>query len=306
MRAGRPATTDRAGRARGLVAINVTGLIFGSAALFGKLPVSPLWIIGVRTVVATLTLLVWGYFARELRPIPRAHWGTIAASSGVQAVSWVLFYSTVQLGSVAIATLTFATFPLFALLIDAWHLRRRPRLIELGATGAIIAAVYLVVGSSPTAGGRWGVVAGLGAAMLYALYWHLGRSLRPALSETLISISQCALVAMAVAPLLLFVGRAPTRLSEWGWLVWFGAVNTALAGQLYFYALRHLSAGSCSAFVAMEPVYAISFAALIFNDPISPRTAVGGAVILGASYLLSRVESDPAISPSGAPDGHEI
>jgi drug/metabolite transporter (DMT)-like permease len=88
--------------------------------------------------------------------------------------------------------------------------------------------------------------------------------------------------------------------------VWFGAVNTALASQLYLYSLRHLSASSCGAFVAMEPIYAISFAAILFHEPISMRTAVGGVVILGASYLLSRIESDPAISPGGAPDGHEI
>ena len=115
-----------------------------------------------------------------------------------------------------------------------------------------------------------------------------------------------ALIALTILPFLPFVSRPPAHLAEWGWLVWFGAINTALASQLYLYALRHLSASSCGAFVAMEPVYAITFAALLFHDPISPRTLVSGVVILAASYLLSRVEADPAISPNGAPDGHEI
>ena len=306
MTARRPAVVDPAGRVRGLVAINVTGVIFGSAALFGKLPIAPLWIIGVRCAVAAATLLVWGFYARDLRRVPRTYWSVIAASAMVQCISWVLFYSTVQLGSVAIATLTFSTFPLFAMLIDSWHLRRRPKPIELVATSAVFAAVYFVVAATGTPAGQWGVVAGLGSAMLYAVYWHLGRSLRPALSETVISISQCALIALFVIPLLPFVARSPTHLSEWAWLVWFGAVNTALATQLYFYALRHLSAGSCGAFVAMEPIYAITFAALIFHDPLSPRLAVSGTVILAASYLLSRLESDTSVSPSAAPDGHEI
>ena len=296
----------RSARFRGLVAINITGVIFGTAALFGKLPVSPLWIIGVRTVVATLTMLLWGYLTRELRAIPRRHWPAIAASAVVMSVSWVLFYSTVQSGGVAVATLTFATFPLFALIIDSWHLRRRPRPIELIAAGAIFGAVYLVVDPSPSSSAHWGVVAGIGSAMLYALYWHLSRSLRPALSETMVTISQSALIAISVLPLLPFASRPPTHLMEWGALVWFGAVNTALASQLYFYALRHLSASSCGAFVAIEPVYAITFAAVIFHEPLSSRTFVSGAVILAASYLLSIVESNPAIRPDGAPDGHEI
>ncbi len=294
------------GRMRGLVAINVTGVIFGTAALFGKLPVSPLWIIGVRTLVATLTMVVWGSLTRELAAIPRRHWPAIAGSAVVMSLSWVLFYSTVQYGGVAVATLTFSTFPLFALLVDSWHMKRRPRLVEILATGAIFAAVYLVVDPSRSSGTYWWVLAGLGSAMLYALYWHLGRSLRPALSETMVTISQSALIALTMLPLLPFVSRPPIHLAEWGWLVWFGAINTALASQLYLYALRHLSASSCGAFVAMEPVYAITFAALIFREPISSRTLVSGVVILSASYLLSRVEADPAISPNGAPDGHEI
>ena len=122
----------------------------------------------------------------------------------------------------------------------------------------------------------------------------------------MISLSQSATIAALVLPFLPFASRPPTHLAEIGWLVWFGAVNTALVSQLYLYALRDLSASSCGAFVAMEPIYAITFAALIFHDPLSPRVAVGGAIILGASYLLSRLESNPASSPSGAPDGHEI
>ncbi len=298
--------TAAATRTRGLVAINITAVIFGTAALFGKLPVSPFWIIGVRSLVATLTMLAWGGWRGELKPIARQHWGGVVASALAMSASWVLFYSTVQFGSVAIATLTFSTFPLFALLIDSWHRRRRPRLVELAATGAIVAAVYLVVDVSPASAGQWGVVAGLGSAALYALFWHFGRALRPALSETMVTISQSALIALAVLPFLPFVSRPPTQLAQWGWLLWFGAINTALASQFYLYALRHLSASSCGAFVAMEPVYAISFAALIFHEPISPRLAVSGAVILAASYVLLRVEADPAIGSRPAPDGHEI
>jgi drug/metabolite transporter (DMT)-like permease len=300
------AMPERVGRIRGLVAINITGVIFGTAALFGKLAVSPFWIIGVRSAVATLTMLVWGHLSRELKPVPRAQWGGVATSAAVMIVSWYLFYSTVQQGSVAIATLTFATFPLFALMFESWHRRRRPRALELAATAAILAAVYFVVGGDSTGASPWSVGAGLGSAALYALFWHVGRSLRPALSETMVTISQTALITVFAAPFLPWVDRPPVHLGDWGWLVWFGAVNTALASQLYLYSLRHLSASSCGAFVAMEPIYAISFAAILFHEPISTRTAVGGVVILGASYLLSRIESDPAISPDGVPDGHEI
>ena len=65
-----------------------------------------------------------------------------------------------------------------------------------------------------------------------------------------------------------------------------GVVATALMHQLYFFALKHLPAAVCGGFVALEPVYAILFAALLFSDGIAPVTGLSGTLIVGASILL--------------------
>jgi drug/metabolite transporter (DMT)-like permease len=66
-------------------------------------------------------------------------------------------------------------------------------------------------------------------------------------------------------------------------------VNTAVMLQLYLYALQRISASTCSGFVALEPVYAILLAALIFHEPVT----LWIVLIVGASLTLLRLEGIP-------------
>ncbi len=275
-------------RARAIVAINVAALIFGSAALFGKLNVSPAWIVAVRAFFAALSLGPWVIGGKGLVPVPRDIRLALAASGVLLAVHWLLFYATVQIGSVAMATLTFASFPLFTLLIESQRHRRVPDAVELGAVSAILIAVLLLVVPGSRLGTPVALLAGLASAFAYALYWRCGGRLGVALSPTAVSFFQSAVIVIGLLPALPFAGPHPASIAAWLWLLWFGIVNTALALQLYLFALKHLKATTCSGFVAMEPVYAIGLAALLFGDPIPPRVILSGALIISACLVLLR------------------
>jgi len=53
------------------------------------------------------------------------------------------------------------------------------------------------------------------------------------------------------------------------------------------------SANTCSGFVALEPVYGIVFAALLFNEPVTSWIVVSIILIIGASLILLRIEKQP-------------
>ena len=72
-----------------------------------------------------------------------------------------------------------------------------------------------------------------------------------------------------------------------------GVVNTAVMLLLYLYALKRISASACSGFVALEPVYAIVFAALLFGEAVTPWIIASVILILGASLTLMRFERQP-------------
>jgi drug/metabolite transporter (DMT)-like permease len=280
-------------RAQGLIAINVTALLAGTAALFGKLALSPFSIVGFRGLFAALALLIWAYAgpARRLGSVTGESWPPLVSSGVVLAAHWLSFFAVVQLGGVAVATLTFASFPLFTVCFEAWRQRRAPVPVELIAAATIILAVWLLV--APASGNTrpLAVLIGIGSAAAYAGFWHLSGALSARLPVVTICFYQSVVVALVTLPAVAIMGAGPRALTQWVLLGWLGVANTALAPLLYLYSLRRLSASTCSGFIALEPVYAIALAALLFHEPVSGWTALSGLLIVSASCVLLRFET---------------
>ena len=273
-------------RTKGLIAINVAAIIFGSAALYGKLNVSPMWIVSMRGIFAAITLYGIGIVRKQIIN-PRANLKTLAVTGIILALHWLTFFWSVQLSGVAIATLTFAAFPLFTLVIEALKNKRHLKIIEVTACIIIIIAVALLVKfNSVSTGVFTGTISGLASAVLFAFFGVISKNLTSRLPTLTVSFVQNFIVCLVLLPFLPFTESAPDEVVEWIFLVLLGIVTTGLMHQLYFYALKRLTASTCSGFVALEPVYAILFAALIFSEPLTARVAISGILILAASFLL--------------------
>jgi len=279
-------------KTEGLIAVNLSAVIFGSAALFGKLPISPCWIVAMRALFAAIALAILGSTRSTLRALPRAQLPSILSTGVLLAIHWVTFFLSVQLGGIAIATLTFAAFPLFTVLIECGRARRRMHIAEALAGGAIIVAAAALVDWRSTVASHQtsGVVAGLVCAVAFAAFGVASKRLTIDLSPLLMSMYQNIVVSAVLLPLLPFFRPVPHTGMMWIWLVLLGVVTTALMHQLYFYALQRLSASTCSGFIALEPVYAILFAAFLFHDSVTVRVLVAAALIIAASIALHRQE----------------
>lgn len=275
----------------GLLAINVAAVIFGTAALFGKLAVSPFWIVAARAAFAAAALAALGVARNRLGPWPPpAARGALLSSGVVLAVHWLTFFASVQLAGVAIATLTFATFPLFTVVLEAARAGRRPTVLELGAAAAIVGAVAILVEVDSHGPKLSGAMAGLASAITFAFFGVVSKRLTSVMTPLVVSLLQNVTVVACLAPALLIAAPAPATTRDWFWLAVLGVVTTALMHQLYLFALTRLSATTCSGFVALEPVYAVAFAALLFGEPLTVRVVLSGALILGASLTLLKVE----------------
>jgi drug/metabolite transporter (DMT)-like permease len=296
MRARRMDRAPKSERAKGLIAINIAAIIFGSAALYGKLAVSPWWIVGMRSLFAAAVLFLLAVWRKQLSWPTSSQLKIIFITGLILAVHWVTFFFSVQWAGIAIATLTFAVFPLFTVLIETMLKKRWPHAIELTAGVAIIVAVKLLVkidleGSSESLGALMGLI----SALTFAIFGHASKGLAGALSPLSISLYQNLVVAMASVPLLPFLSRSPQQASDWFWLILLGVMNTALMHQLYFYSLQRLSAVICSSFVALEPVYAVVFAAVFFHEAITFWVVLSGMLIIGASWLLLRLDQQRVV-----------
>jgi drug/metabolite transporter (DMT)-like permease len=273
---------------KGLAAINIAAVIFGSAALYGKLNVSPVWIVCLRAFFAAATLSIFAVARKELVSIVNSR-KFVFGTGVILALHWLTFFFSVQLAGIAIATLTFAAFPLFTLIIETARVKRKPKPLEIAACLMIIFAVSLLIkADSVSQNYLIGTLLGISSAVLFAFFGVMSKKLTSVLPTLTVSFYQNVTVFIVLLAFLPFSSPFANDLREWTFLAVLGILTTAIMHQLYFYALKRLSASTCSGFIALEPVYAILFAGLFFGEPVTVVVVISGLLILIASFLMTK------------------
>jgi drug/metabolite transporter (DMT)-like permease len=93
---------------------------------------------------------------------------------------------------------------------------------------------------------------------------------------------------------------ATLRPLDWLWLFMLGVFCTALSHSLLVSSLSKLKARTAGIVIALEPVYAILFAALLFAQYPSLRALAGGALIIGAIIWSGTRRADAPATASPA------
>jgi drug/metabolite transporter (DMT)-like permease len=270
------------------VALHVAVALFGLTGLFGKwVTLSPLAIVLGRTLVAAIAL---GAFALIRRvPLPRIETAFLQ-NGGILALHWVTFFLAVQTASVATGLLGYATFPLFALLIERrFRLRTvAPRewlTIALVVAGFAVLVPRLSWSDDTVQGLAFGALSGLTFAWLAVR----NRALLPRHDAVALAFWQNAWAAtwlvVATVPIAGTL-RAPT-FEEIGALITLGALCTALAHTLFIACLRHVPVHTASVVAALEPVYGIAFAVALLGEVPGPREVAGAILLVLAAIVAS-------------------
>ena len=161
---------------RNLLQIHVAVLLFGFAGLFGKfLTLAPVVIVFGRVVFASLALLLAALlWRRTFGSLSRRGLFAFAALGILLAVHWTTFFQSVQTSSVALALITFSTFPVFVTFLEPLFFREKLHTIEVVLAVVALAGIVLLVpnfdpGDRATQGVLWGVASGLTFAILSLL-----------------------------------------------------------------------------------------------------------------------------------------
>lgn len=125
------------------------------------------------------------------------------------------------------------------------------------------------------------------SAMLYALHIvGLGRWSTPsnALGLSVVQLAVIAVVCTAAAA----PGGIGTPHTTSGWLslLYMAIIAGALALVGQTWAQAHLSPTRAAVIMTMEPVWAAFFAVLFGGEPVTARLLVGGALVVGAMYIV--------------------
>ena len=212
-----------------------------------------------------------------------------------------------------IAAVLVATVPIWLAVLDALLTRRRPSGLVLGglAAGIVGVAVLLVPvegldGLDPLGVGLV-VVAALSWAggSIYARHASLPRSGLLGTGMEMLAGGACLLVGGA---LIGEVGRtdlgafSTSSLLAWAYLVVFGSI---VAFTAYTWLLHRVPVSIVGTYAYVNPIVAVALGALILSEPITLRTAVAAAIIIGAVVAMvsgrPRETEEPGPGPEVAP-----
>lgn len=272
-------------RQRALFSIHVAAVLFGLTGIFGELIQADAALITAGragfAVIALLAFMRWqGSAARA--DIDRRSAVVLGVAGLMLAIHWVTFFIAVKISGVAIATLGFATFPAFITLCEWGVLRERVSRAEwvillLVSLGLVLVTPSFDFRDQATVGLVWAVISGLS----FALFTLINRKAAAHLSAYQVACWENLVVVVLTLPFSLG-GIAAVSPLDWFWLALLGVFCTALSHYLLVSSLMTLKARSAGIVIALEPVYAIFFAAVLFAQYPSPRALLGGAIMIAA------------------------
>lgn len=276
-------------RSRSLLEIHLAVFLFGFPGLFGKwLALSPSVIVFGRVFFAALALFaVLGFGRRSLRIVPRRDMVLLAICGLALAVHWTMFFKAIQVSSVAVGLLAYASFPVFTVFLEPLLTRERWDPASLGYALLCILGLYLIVPSfDPSDAVVRGVLWGIGSGLTFSILSVLNRVLASRQSSLTVAFYQDLFAAIFLVPA---VVRADFTLSlrDWGLIAVLGVFFTAGAHTLFIDGMREVRARTASILSSLEPVYGILLALLFLKESPSLRTVSGGAVVLAAALVAT-------------------
>ena len=248
--------------------------------------------------VALAVPILWIAYASRLRPRGRdsSKWPLLLVAALAFAGDLAFWHKSVQLTSVANATLLANLASIFVTLAAWIFLRQRPTPTFLAGLAAALVGVALLVrasfGFSST--GLLGDAFGVVTAMFYAGYLLAVKRLRDRGETTLYLMAvTTTITAIVLFPIALVTREPMIPHSAAGWWILAGlALVSHAAGQgLIAYALAHLPAAFSSVSLLFQPVMAAIFAWLLLAEPLAPLQIAGGVVVLVGIYLARRGSS---------------
>jgi len=272
-----------------LIQIHVAVILFGFAGLFGKLVTLPaaaiaFWRVGLASLTLGLIIISLG---RPLRIRKAADFLAVFLCGVLLAVHWTAFFKSIQVSTVAVGLLSYATFPVFVVFLEPLFFKSRLERKILILSVACLAGIYLIVPSFGFSNAVFtGVVWGLLSSLTFAFLTLINRALSRRLPSLEITFFQDLAAAFALAPIII---NAPLEMSFKNAALLFvlGVICTALAHTIFIQALKGVTAASAGIICSLEPVYGVFLAWAILDETPGLRVLAGGLLILFSAASVS-------------------
>jgi len=274
---------------KSLLAVHFAVCLFGAAALFGNLTaVSAQQIVFGRVFFAVIAIGLFCLIAGNSLQIKRNNIPLLILSGALLAFHWFAFFRSIQTANVAIALLSYSTFPIFTAFSEPLLLREKFNwnfiwLALLALVGIIILIPNANFSHPEFKSVFWGVLAGASFSFISVI----NRKISFSVNSVSIAFYMNLFAIIFLFPFLFFtkISFTPSTIML---LALLGVVFTALAHTLFIYGMKEISARKASLIALLEPVYGIILALFILNEIPDLKTIAGGVLILIAAIVKVR------------------
>lgn len=257
-------------------------MLFGGASIFGALlPLNPFLLVWGRTAWAMLFLMLLVYLNKEKINFSKKENYLNALVLGViLAIHWTSFFQSIQMANVAVAVLTFSSFPLFTMLLSPLFKFGKITQKNIFSALLIIAGIGIMVPLGDWEGlYLYGILWGLLSALSFSLLVLTNKKISSGFGPFEQAFWQNAAVSLLLLPCLFFYEINLNLKGHFYWML-LGTVFTGLSHGLYVYGLKGTDAQKASLYAALEPVYAILWALIFLGQIPGLREILGGLIIL--------------------------
>jgi len=283
-------------RKAGVRAALLSAVFFGLTPIFGKLAINlgitPLAVVGFRTILATAFLLVLTIITNKkylyIYPAGLLGCGLAGILNGVGSI---FYYAALNRISAGVGQLLYSLYPLFVAIILFFDSQPPSRLTVFRIFLAIIAVVFLTKVSSGTID-IVGVIQMLIASALYAAHLPVNQRVLydiPAPTVTLYTLFSMSLV---VFPAFMLFDRTIPQAHNW-WPILGLTLVTFLARLMLFFGVKHLGGMQTALLGLTELLVTLGLSIVWLKESLTPSQWLGAAILL-LSTLLVRFEPPSA------------
>lgn len=212
-------------------------------------------------------------------------------AGGFLGVHFALFFRSIQLTSIAEATLLGTTAPIFTEIYGFVFQKKSPVfMVVLGLFVAFVGAGVLVSQGSFSETGTLGNIMAILCSIAMAFVLIVGKDIRKNVgvfeyTRWLFFFAACTLFVIS---LVVGVSVFSVSVEEFPWFVFLALVPTMIGHNIFYYLIKTLSTTTVAAVPLGEPVVSSLGALALFGEPIGLAVVLGGGITLFGVFLVVR------------------
>ena len=276
-------------RNTGVRAALLSAVFLGLAPVFGKqainLHISPLAIVGFRTVMAaTLLFVIIAIFRRQYLYIYPAGLLGCGLAGLFNGLGSILYYAALGRINASLGQLLYSLYPLFVATILFFDSQPPSRLTVFRIFLATLAVGFLTYSSSGTVD-VVGVIQMLLASILYALHLPVNQRVLYDIPAPTVTLYTLVAMSLVVFPAFLIFDRSIPVSGTW-WPVVGLTLVTFLSRLLLFLGVKHLGGMQTALLGLLELLVTIGLSIVWLNETLTTSQWIGAAILCTSMLLV--------------------